>query len=313
MLRNAGAASFAIALLANSNCGGGGGDTQTTPVTPTATVLFPLPMSSSENDAITMLGTATLDAADMPLLVNGAAAATTDRFTHWSATVPIRSGRNEFTLTTSAGAELANVVVDGIGDIPYPIAVAFDRTHGRVLVMGRKEILSVDPANGSRTVLSDATTPDTDNPFTFLMDEDVDSGGQLLVFDMFQSFDMEGPSPQLPAARVAVVDLDTGHRNNVPSAVTLPIAAGSADLAADGANDRALLVGIPGGVRGVDLASGAIATVSDNTTPDNVEPFVGPTTAIAVDAPRNRALVGSSQSTWAPARDRSSRTSAPRR
>jgi DNA-binding beta-propeller fold protein YncE len=133
----------------------------------------------------------------------------------------------------------------------FPIAIAVDSANDRALVLDEnlQAVVTVDLMTGARTILSDATTPDTVNPFTRVFNIVVDSANnRALVLDS-----------NLPG--VVAVDLASGARTIVsdasgPGAVNsfqMPVG-----IALDSVNERALVTDLAGfnAVIAVELTSG---------------------------------------------------------
>jgi DNA-binding beta-propeller fold protein YncE len=124
-----------------------------------------------------------------------------------------------------------------------------------VLDENLQAVVTVDLMTGARTILSDATTPDTVNPFTRVFNIVVDSANnRALVLDS-----------NLPG--VVAVDLASGARTIVsdasgPGAVNsfqMPVG-----IALDSVNERALVTDLAGfnAVIAVELTSGDRVIVS---------------------------------------------------
>jgi hypothetical protein len=139
----------------------------------------------------------------------------------------------------------------------FPIAIAVDSANDRALVLDEnlQAVVTVDLMTGARTILSDATTPDTVNPFTRVFNIVVDSANnRALVLDS-----------NLPG--VVAVDLASGARTIVsdasgPGAVNsfqMPVG-----IALDSVNERALVTDLAGfnAVIAVELTSGDRVIVS---------------------------------------------------
>ncbi len=78
-------------------------------------------------------------------------------------------------LTSGARTIFSNATIpNGVTPFNNPIAITLDATNDRALVLVADgglsvsgAVLAVDLSSGARTMLSDATTPDTSNPFWF--------------------------------------------------------------------------------------------------------------------------------------------------
>jgi DNA-binding beta-propeller fold protein YncE len=137
---------------------------------------------------------------------------------------------------------------------------------------------------GARTILSDATTPDEQNPFdipSYLALDNADNRNRVLVTD-------------LGLDAVIAVDRTTGARTilsgpETPDTVNV---FGAPDaIAIDETNGRALVVDRDLlAVLAVDLVTGERTILSDPDTPDDKNRFIAPS-GIFIDALNNRVLV----------------------
>ena len=166
-----------------------------------------------------------------------------------------------------------------------PAAITLDSSANpaRALVVDDtlNAVMAVDLTTGTRTILSDNNTPNTDTPFHWpgriTLDSSVTPARALVVDDNFF-----GPSA------VVAVDLATGTRtihsdNNTPDSATpfsrpIPITLDSSIVPA-----RALVADQDlDTVVAVDLVTGTRTLLSDNNTPDTTTPF-GTPAAITLD------------------------------
>jgi sugar lactone lactonase YvrE len=286
---------FAVAVtLVFSSCGGGDstpptsvGSSPPPPSAPVGEIVFPSTQTFTEAVSLTVLGTASVAAAETPLKVNGVDATTSDGFTHWSVRVPLATGLNELTLTTRGGIVLDRTPVESDANLVLAEGITFDPNRNRVLVVASRAIVAIDPATGARSAFSNATVPDAMDPLVAPIDADVDpSSDRAVVLNIVAFPTVEPPNPDW-IARITTVDLATGERTHLPPLLNVsPVAR----LAVDAVNDRALLVGVRDppdptrvGVLGINLTTGQTSAIADF-------PFSTPVD-IAVDAPRNRALV----------------------
>ncbi len=262
-------------------------------------IVFPSTQSFTESDSLTLLGTGVVDAANTPLKVNGVNALSSDGFKNWSARVPLVTGRNEVTLSTRDGTFLDSVFVDSDANLVLAGAVTFDPDRNRVLVFTSGAIVAIDPTTGARSAFSNSTVPDAKDPLVAPIDADIDpTRDRAVVLNVVAFPTIEPPNPD-SFARITMVDLATGERTHLPPLLDLsPVAR----LAVDSANNRALVVGVRDpddlervAVAGVDLTTGQVSTVAHF-------PFSTPVD-IAVDAPRNRALVVDSSYSYVDAID----------
>ena len=191
-------------------------------------------------------------------------------------------------LTTGARSILSNATTpSALTPLLAPRAVALDDDHKRILVLDNFDtsVRAVDPTTGARSILSGPNTPNSNNPFpsasAIVLD---DANDRLLVLNA------------APPAIIAV-DLDTGERTVLSDATTPN---GTAlfqhpwAMALDRVNDRVLVtnVGPDYAIYAVNLTSGLRSILSDDATPNGVNPLSFPP-AIAVDAVNGRALVRS--------------------
>ena len=126
-----------ISLGLLTACGGGGNgvDNQA----PLATISFPPAISVTENDSITVRGTAS-DASGIAVLrVNGIDAFTNDGFLTWFANVPLTPGANTLRVETGDSAlngdgNAAQVLVRNQARITTLSGIAHDTLNDRVLL-----------------------------------------------------------------------------------------------------------------------------------------------------------------------------------
>jgi len=179
---------------------------------------------------------------------------------------------------------------DDVNPILFPVAIALD--GNRALVIDIRDpfetadnaVVAVDLASGTRTILSDATSPGPAFGFSGAIAVDSDNDRALMT--------SIGDGPDEGA--VFAVDLTDGTRTilsgpgfpNDVNPLTFPIA-----IAVDSDNGRALVLDeVLQAVVAVDLVSGARTILSDATTPNDVNMF-GRVFDIVVDSDNDRALV----------------------
>ncbi len=142
-------------------------------------------------------------------------------------------------------------------------------------------VVTVNLTTGARGIFSDATTPDTNHPIVSASDMALDvANNRLLILDAAD------PS-------VIAVNAATGVRTTLSDATAAgPMFSGLGRIAIDAANSRALVAdaGFPYRIVAVNLADGARTILSDNFTPNGVNPLTFPA-AFAVDTANSRALV----------------------
>lgn len=200
----------------------------------------------------------------------------------------------EVNITTGARTILSsNSVPDSNNNFTTPRKLVLDGANSRLLVMNggatTAAITAVDTSNGTRSILSDNTTPDEVNPFIGPLDITLEAANdRALVLD-----------PEI--RRVMSVNLITGARTPVAGGIpdsSLPLFRPK-DIAIDTANNRALIFNGAvfagslkyGGVLAIDLTTGARSVFSDNTTPDAVNPFSSDPRGVIIDSANSRALI----------------------
>jgi len=169
---------------------------------------------------------------------------------------------------------------------PYGIVLNVDTSNNRnralVADLDLKAIIAVDLASGSRTILSDATTPNTNIPFSFPYSITLDNThGRALVVD----FGLNA---------IIAVDLGTGARTIVSDATT-PNAINSfvnpKSLVLDNANNRMLVTDYDlSAVIAVNFTTGARTIVSNPTTPNANNIVINPVD-ISLDTAHNIGLI----------------------
>ncbi len=178
-------------------------------------------------------------------------------------------------------------------NINYPFSslrgITVDTTDGRnralVVDQALGSVIAVDLTSGERTVLSNSTTPDPENPFSFPVDIILDAVHNRALVAAFS------------LNAVIAVDLTTGKRtvlsNNTTPNANNPFSV-LRGIALDRDKNRALVLMEDhlDTVIAVDLSNGARTILSNNITPDIDTPFLGPR-GITLDTSnnRNRALV----------------------
>ncbi|MCF6254691.1 MAG: hypothetical protein L3J98_03545 [Gammaproteobacteria bacterium] len=167
--------------------------------------------------------------------------------------------------------------------------ITVDTTDGRnralVVDQALGSVIAVDLTSGERTVLSNSTTPDSDNPFSFPVDIILDAAHNRALVVAFS------------LNAVIAVDLTTGKRtvlsNNTTPNANNPFSV-LRGITLDRDKNRALVLMEDhlDTVIAVDLSNGTRTILSNNITPDVDTPFFGPR-GITLDTSnnRNRALV----------------------
>jgi len=154
--------------------------------------------------------------------------------------------------------------------------------NNRILVADEVAIIAVDLASGIRTVLSNNSIPNANNPFSSLRGITLDTvKNRVLVVDQTQGI-------------VFAVDLTTGSRTvlsdqttpNTNNALTFPIS-----IVLDPINNRALVADFSlSAVIAVNLDTGARTILSNNTIPNTNNPLSW-LRDITLDSANNRLLV----------------------
>jgi DNA-binding beta-propeller fold protein YncE len=186
-----------------------------------------------------------------------------------------------------------NSTPDNSNPFANPSGIAVDTANNRALVADPAfggAVIAVDLDTGARTILSDNSIPDANNPFSVPVEITVDTANnRALVLDT---------TPFSPNQSIIAVDLTTGART-VLSSNSIPDNSNPFSfprgIAIDTANNRALVTDtnfFSGNISiiAVDLTTGARTVLSSNSIPDNSNPFNMPW-SIAVDAANSRALV----------------------
>jgi len=256
---------------------------------PVATIVFPPANSMTDGDTVKVYGTASDSGTITAVRVNGLNTQTSDGYANWEVIVPLTAGLNTLTVETEDSAsntdsQADQAVIERKRYFGKPAAIALDSLNNRFLVIdeGLDAVIAVDLTTKARTVLSDNSTPDTNNPFDWPRSIAIDSdNNRALLTD--SSLDA-----------VIAVDLTTGARtilsdNSTPDAAN-PLY-NPRGIVLDSANNRALVADSPlNSIIAVDLTTGARTILSDDSTPDANNPFVWPE-GIALDSTNNRALV----------------------
>lgn len=257
---------------------------------PSAAIHFPAAVGLTQVDSVLVTGSTSDHSPVSRVAVAGVEAFSLDDFATWRAVVPLQPGEHTLLVETSDALSntdraAATVVVDVSGPIlELPIGIAMDAANGRALVADSTldAVVAMDLTTGSRTIISDALTPDATNAFIGPIGITLDEAtGRALVADRF-------------LRAVVAVDPATGARTILSDATT-PDAANPfrspVAIALDTANGRALVVDIGSrAVVAVDMLTGARTILSDALTPDATNAFRGPI-GITLDEASGRALV----------------------
>jgi len=262
---------------------------------PVAHITFPPPHTLTESSTITVRGTAS-DANDITTVrVNGVDATTNNGYATWAVPITLGSGPNTLTVETidsenNTEPNVAQAQVSVIGVLLHHIhGLAMDSANNRVLVADAalNAVMAVDLTTGTRTIISDLTTPDAENvlsrPKSLVLDS---ANNRALVLDW-----------NLNA--LVAVDLVTGARTIVSNDLvpkTDYVLEGLRDLVLDSAQNRVLVVAESlDAVIAVDLVTGVRTIVSSGITSNGVnalsEPVFRDPNDLVLDSANNRALV----------------------
>jgi hypothetical protein len=253
-------------------------------------IVFPPAPGLTHEAAITVRGTAVLDAGVAAIRVNGVAAQSADGFRTWKATVPLAPGENTLVVESedSAGqidpAAAQATVVSDPEPLRAPLAVDVDAPGNRALVIDTAlgAVVAVDLATGARSIVFGPPTagdvgaqlspPSPDELRGLAVHEQ-----RLLVLGAGQLFEVD-------LATGAATMLSDGFTGSGPQFVSL------ADMAVDAAGDRALVLDYwEHALLAVDLTTGARTVIANDATGSG--PSLGLASALALDAQAGRALV----------------------
>ena len=220
---------FVAGLL--SACGGGGsGEQGSGPSAPSATIAFPPSQSLTNDNTMTVRGSAQdADGSTITSVqVNGADVETNDGFATWQITVPLALGENSLVVSTQdAEGNIDNAAASAVvhaRPLPFLKNVAesgliVDTANNRALVMDNTQdaLMAFDLSSGERTVISSTRGLDqfenqvakgSGENFIFAQFPVLDSENQrvLMMEKLNRSFTHDG---------IFAVDLNTGERSIV--------------------------------------------------------------------------------------------------
>jgi hypothetical protein len=339
---------FAFAVLLFSTLpgcggGGGGGGGGDSGGSASVAIAFPPPTSLTEGSSVVVRGTASSSTGTVSSVsVNGVAATSSDLFATWTATVPLSVGANTLTAnvrtstgqTGSATAAItrgttADHTPDDVNPFTAPGDMVFDVANNRAFVVNADgnapAVYVVNLTTGARTILSNNTTPDANNPFQLPHGIALDAANnRLLVADrnaraviavnlttgartiLFSDASFYPHALAIDSANnrvieassitVSAIDLTTGTRTVISDNTTPDATNPFHDLygvVLDSANNRVLVADVSAAIIAVNLATGARTILSSNTTPDASNPFLYPQ-ALVLDSAHNRLLVADS-------------------
>jgi hypothetical protein len=262
-------------------------------------IVFPPASSLTAAGAITVRGTARLEADVAAIRVNGVAARSADGFRHWQVSVPLQPGANTLTVESEDASgqidpDAAQIMVALSPDPMYaPEAVMFDAPRNRALVIDaeRNALFTVDLATGSRAIVY--TPPDINTagisavrphvpplpPAVPLVDVALlgSEGQRALVVAQGALFSVE-----LASGKDTVISDD--EVGGGPAFVQL------VDMALDAEPGRALVLDLVlDALLAVDLTTGARSVISDGATGSG--PALDRPSGLALDLEAGRALV----------------------
>jgi hypothetical protein len=223
---------------------------------------------------------------------NGYQASSTNGFATWQAEIPLLTGSNVVTVSSSDSLNNQNPVAAEISItnlltvLEQPSAIESDTANLRLLVVddSHRALIAIDLVSGQTTVLSDENTPNAENIFVTPAKLVVNSSGST-AWLLDRGYD-----------DIVQIDLATGVRtlliDSVASASPMSLA-DATDLVLDESNSRLLLVKgeeETTQVISLSLSSGERVVLSDAATPDSAVPF-GVPMSLALDTIGNRLLV----------------------
>jgi hypothetical protein len=285
---------FALVMAAAAiwSCGGGGGGGGGDTASPRVQLIFPPPVSLTDTAFITVRGTATDDSTITSLTVNGVAASTANGYAAWKAVIPLAEGSNAIVVAATdepgnADTGAATARITYFPNLIYqPTGSAYDASDNRVLVLdGTKfKLFAVDLANGSHSVVSEAST----HPGPMF------SYPQGLVMDTVNARVFLG-GYYMGVYNIFAVDLVTGARTIISGygVGSGPDLSQPRDLALDPAGGSLLVTDVGSlALYSVDIASGARTVVSSASRgtgetfqrPTAVVRTIGGTEAIVADS-----------------------------
>jgi DNA-binding beta-propeller fold protein YncE len=263
-------------------------------------IVFPPAPGLTHEAAITVRGTAALDAGVAAIRVNGVAAESADGFRTWQVSVPLALGANTLVVESedAAGtidpAAAQQTVVRAQEPLAYPQALALDASANRALIVDRdlNAVVAVALDTGARSILFEQSRvgevgaqarplpPAPPSPFELMdvaLDVTAPVGERVLV---------------LAAGQLIAVDATTGAATILSDATTgsgpMPVAL--VDMAVDATGGRALVLDAwTDTLLAIDLTTGARTVIADATTGSGLA--LSAVTGVALDAPGNRALV----------------------
>lgn len=211
------------------------------------------------------------------LRVNGETALQSmDDPSRWSAVTPVGTPGDSIGVSVesrSGDRDSENIVVTNQPPIIDPVSIVRDGDRMLVLDDATNALYAVIP--NQRIAVSDAQSGDGP-AFDNLVDMTLDAGNErMFVLD------------ELPR-RVLEVDLLTGDRQELVLDTSGTSLSDAAALVLDTDNQRLLLLGLSG-LYSVDLATGAVTTVSDQNRGGG--PLIESPQDVVLDAANNRAIV----------------------
>lgn len=221
---------------------------------PITKIIFPTPVSMTEGNDVLVRGILNNHLNKIvSIKVNGLQAITNDEYSTWQVRVPLVPGVNA--LSVSVADDKGNVNLNAATAkitrtvfINHPDNIVIDTSHNRALVADSEldAIVAMDLTTGARTILSNATVPNSENMFSGSVHIALDSAHNraLLVDEALTN--------------VITLDLTTGARavlSNFTQNVSDTISNTLTDIAVDAGHNRALII-YGRDIMAVDLTSG---------------------------------------------------------
>ncbi len=290
-------------------CGGGGGGGSSSPppmdppddppapmdMAPTVNVLFPNQSGLTNNNFITIRGTASDDSGNVTVTVNGEEAETDDNFATWEAFIDLELGENSYTVVATDDAGNTSMAMGSVNRATLfgaPSSLVMDTANNRALISDEllQSIFAVDLTSGERSVLFDNSGLALDlfvNPTDVYLDE---ANNRLLVLDFVDPPTINGAVRQtvfdLSPKRLWAVDLETGERTVLIDTINFLLQ----HPLYDSANNQLIGSFAFSDIGTIDIDSGMITTVNSFRDPMTNNPIAS-ITAIDLDAVNNQLIV----------------------
>ncbi len=255
---------------------------------PIVAITSPVDQSQVEARSILVTGTASDADGIQEVLVNGNLAQTDDGFNTWSAEVELATGSNTITVETAdtllnRNPQAAQVTIENLALLLIePAAITADTINNRLLVVDRgwQAVIAIDLSDDSHTIVSDTDQGVAlQNPIKILA-----SPARETAWILDGNYE-----------RLIQVDLVSGERTLLDGAGD-PLSEAYV-LAIDEARSQLYVLsgnstntGEDRNITRIDLGTGQHERFSDNSIPDDINPF-GATWSMAFDAAGDRILV----------------------